>query len=140
MFTGEVTIRIPFHDVDVMNVAWHGHYWKYFERARTELMQSLGLDWPVLKAHHIAMPVVDARAQYRRPLLYDEEYRVTASLDEYHYPEMLIDYRILSSSGRLHAQAQTRQVYADAGDLTSYFTVPEFIMQQLREKERGGSL
>ena len=27
----EVVIEVPFHDVDIMNVVWHGHYLKYFE-------------------------------------------------------------------------------------------------------------
>lgn len=25
----DVIIEIPFHDVDTMNVVWHGHYLKY---------------------------------------------------------------------------------------------------------------
>jgi len=28
----DVIIEIPFHDVDTMNVVWHGHYLKYFEK------------------------------------------------------------------------------------------------------------
>lgn len=31
MRQAEVLIEVPFHDVDVMKVAWHGHYVKYFE-------------------------------------------------------------------------------------------------------------
>lgn len=30
----DVFIDIPFFDVDVMGVAWHGHYVKYLEIAR----------------------------------------------------------------------------------------------------------
>ena len=33
-----VEIEIPFHDVDMMEVAWHGHYVKYFEIARCALL------------------------------------------------------------------------------------------------------
>ena len=32
----EVELEVEFHDVDAMEVAWHGHYVKYFERARME--------------------------------------------------------------------------------------------------------
>ena len=30
----DVIIEVPFHDVDTMNVVWHGHYLKYFEIPR----------------------------------------------------------------------------------------------------------
>ena len=30
----DVIIDVPFHDVDTMNVVWHGHYLKYFENVR----------------------------------------------------------------------------------------------------------
>jgi acyl-CoA thioester hydrolase len=29
-----VAITVPFHDVDSIGAAWHGHYAKYFEIAR----------------------------------------------------------------------------------------------------------
>lgn len=33
-FTVDVDLTIPFHDVDVMGVVWHGNYFRYFEIAR----------------------------------------------------------------------------------------------------------
>ena len=29
-----VDVLVPFHDVDVAGVVWHGHYMKYLENAR----------------------------------------------------------------------------------------------------------
>ena len=37
-----VELEVPFHDVDVMHVAWHGHYVKYFELARCALLRRFG--------------------------------------------------------------------------------------------------
>jgi acyl-CoA thioester hydrolase len=37
-FTTEVEITIPFHDVDMMGVVWHGNYFRYFEIAREALL------------------------------------------------------------------------------------------------------
>jgi acyl-CoA thioester hydrolase len=34
-----VDLEIPFHDVDMMQVVWHGHYAKYFEIARCALLE-----------------------------------------------------------------------------------------------------
>ena len=39
-----VQLEVPFHDVDRLGVVWHGHYFKYFELARTRLLRAIGLD------------------------------------------------------------------------------------------------
>jgi len=52
-----VELTVPFHDVDVLHVVWHGHYYKYLEVARTALMKSAGLDVPLVAAYK---PVHDA--------------------------------------------------------------------------------
>ena len=36
--THKTEIEVPFYDVDSLNLAWHGHYIKYFEVARCELL------------------------------------------------------------------------------------------------------
>ena len=55
----EVLIEIPFHDVDLMGVAWHGHYVKYLEIARTAMMRKIGLDFPELRDSGYLWPIVE---------------------------------------------------------------------------------
>ena len=38
----EIEMVVPFFDVDMMEVVWHGHYVKYFEEARCALLDKLG--------------------------------------------------------------------------------------------------
>ena len=57
---------------------WHGHYFKYLELARTELMRVHRLDVPDLVELGFHMMVVDAHCRYMRPLRYGERVRVTA--------------------------------------------------------------
>ena len=53
-----VDVEVPFHDVDVMGVVWHGHYLKYFEQARTALFQKIGFDYPQMSEIGYVWPVV----------------------------------------------------------------------------------
>ncbi len=131
MFVAKVFHKIPFHDVDIMHIAWHGHYFKYFELARTQLMQDLGLDWPILMEQGISMPVVDADVQYRRPLAYDQIIEIEAHLEEFQYPELKIAYKIRDEEGVVNATGHTRQVYVNTGDRSTYFVVPDFIKERM---------
>ena len=58
-----VEILVPFHDVDWMQVVWHGHYYKYFEVARTKLLQSIGYDVHEMKASGYSWPVVESNCK-----------------------------------------------------------------------------
>lgn len=124
-----VPLKIPFHDVDIMHIAWHGHYLKYFELARTALMQKIDLDWPVLKENGIAMPVVDAQANYRKPLAYNQDLEVEARIEEYQFPELVIHYTIREGS-TIFSTGRTRQVYWDTQQQTSFFETPEFVRKR----------
>lgn len=142
MIKARAKLRIPFHDVDVMNIAWHGHYLKYFELARTELMKLANLDWPELRDHSIAMPVVEAQSHYRKAIRYDQEIEVEASIDEFAYPELIIHYRILSIEGETLSTGSTRQVYLNTENQKTYFLVPDLVSSRLeleisRQRESG---
>ena len=78
----EVVLEVPFHDVDLMGVAWHGHYLKYLEIARTAMMRKVGLDYAQLKDTGYMWPVVECHLKYIRPLRYGMRVRVKATLVE----------------------------------------------------------
>ena len=40
----EVKLTVPFHDLDPMQMVWHGNYLKYFDIARSALFDNLGVD------------------------------------------------------------------------------------------------
>ena len=73
-----VELQVPFHDVDALRVVWHGHYYKYMEIARTQLLRERGLDGPQIMAMGYSMYVIESRCRYIHPLRYGETFRVTA--------------------------------------------------------------
>jgi acyl-CoA thioester hydrolase len=40
----QVMLKVPFHDLDPLNVVWHGNYLKYFDIARFGLFAEAGID------------------------------------------------------------------------------------------------
>lgn len=129
-FEAAVEIEVPFHDVDTMQVVWHGHYTRYFELARTALMRRCGLDVPELRAMGIVMPVVDLRVKYRQSLVYGRCYKVFAAISEFEYPKLGVDYRIVDAVGEVCASARTEQVYCGLGDEGLLLEVPGRVMER----------
>ena len=128
-----VEILVPFHDVDWMQVVWHGHYYKYFEVARTKLLQSIGYDVHEMKASGYSWPVVESNCKYVRAILYDQLIQVTAELQEYEN-RLKIRYRITDAvSNSKLASGHTTQVAVEMKNLEMCFVSPKI----LREKVEG---
>lgn len=109
--TATVSIAVPFHDLDPMQVVWHGNYLKYFEIAREALFTRAGLD---LMAVHIedaiVFPVVRAQVKYIRPLRYRDVARVTSKIVEWKR-KIVVEFSIVrEADGLLCASGITEQV------------------------------
>lgn len=73
-----VELEVPFHDVDMLGVVWHGHYYKYLEAARTRLLVSCRLDAGDLIGERYRFVVIETRCRYAFPLRYRDQMRVCA--------------------------------------------------------------
>ena len=133
MIKETIEIEIPFHDVDVMHVVWHGHYIKYFELARTKLMQKLNLDVPELKEHQIAMPVVDLKVKYKSPLEYAKKFMVEAKINEFELPEFRVEYKIYDQDDKVYCQGYTRQLYYQFIKRETFYEVPELVLERIKK-------
>lgn len=132
-FSAEATVSVPFHDVDVMEVVWHGHYVKYFELARCALLRRIDYDYPQMKASGYAWPVVECQLKYVRPARYGQSLRVTARLKEYEN-RLRIDYEIRDAeSGERLTKGHTIQVAVclESGELQ--FVSPACLIERLEK-------
>ncbi|WP_066017331.1 acyl-CoA thioesterase [Endozoicomonas atrinae] len=114
-----VVIRVPFHDVDMMEVAWHGHYLKYFEIARCALLDRIAYNYMEMKESGFAWPVVDLRVKYVRPARFGQDIRVTATVLEYEN-RLVLEYLIEDvATGVKLTRGKTTQVAVsiDTGEM-----------------------
>ena len=76
-------VRIYGEDTDAGGIVFSANYLKFFERARTEWLRSLGLGQQRLREQSGGMFVVtEARLRYLRPARLDDALLVTAQLQE----------------------------------------------------------
>ena len=75
-----IELEVPFHDVDAGRRVWHGHYYRYFELARTALLRDCDLDLgessPIGKQYEFV--VIESRCRHAGPLRYGDRFRVSA--------------------------------------------------------------
>ena len=72
-------IRVYVEDTDAGGIVFYANYLKFMERARTELMRSLGFDKPAL-FDGMQFVVHEVGLKYHSPAILDDEIFVTATL------------------------------------------------------------
>ncbi|WP_339896809.1 thioesterase family protein [uncultured Gilvimarinus sp.] len=136
--TASVVLRVPFYDVDSMDIVWHGHYLKYFEDARCALLDKIAYNYHAMRESGYGFPVVDVRLKYVKPATFNRAIRVEATLSESDV-RLKIDYRIVDEET---AQVLTKgysvqvAVALDSGEMC--FALPDILQQKLARYRREG--
>ena len=128
-FTTEVELTVPFHDVDMMGVVWHGNYFRYFEIAREALLNQFNYGYRQMKASGYLWPVVDTRVKSRDVLTFEQRFRVRATLEEYEN-RLRIGYQIFdAATGKRTTTGYTIQVAVEEASRELCFTAPPVLLQ-----------
>lgn len=133
VIAAEVDVDVPFHDVDMAAVVWHGHYLKYLENARWALMERIGFGIEAMLASGYLWPIVELQVKYVRASRYGDRLRVRASLVEWE-SRLAIHYLVHDRRDAARvARARTVQVAVgrETGELL--FQSPPCLTERVRE-------
>ena len=124
-------ILVPFHDVDMMMVAWHGHYVKYFEVARCELLDKINYGYSEMLQSGYAWPVIDMSIRFVKPARFGQWITVHSALVEYEN-RLRIDYQIrCRDTGVRLTKGHTIQVAVTVDTQEMQFESPPVLAQKL---------
>ena len=131
---------VPFHDLDPMEVVWHGNYFKYLEQAREVLLKQLGYGYQQMYESGYMWPVVDAQLKYRHVLTFDQKIAIRAVLLEFEN-RLKIGYEIRDvQTGQVATTAYTIQVAIDALTRELSFESPAVFRENVLAIIDGGHL
>lgn len=131
MIRAEVELSVPFFDIDMLGIAWHGHYCKYIEIARCAMLDKIDYGYMVMRATGYVWPIVDIQLRYVRPARFEQRLKVSAELVEWEY-RMKIKYRITDAeTGEVLAKGQTVQAAVDSASGEMSYASPAIFLQKL---------
>lgn len=129
--SAEIIIDVPFHDVDAMGVAWHGHYLKYFEAARNQLLRKIDYDYPDMEKSGYLWPVIESKCRHIAPAKYTMKIKVEASIAEWEN-RFYINYLITDSeTGKKICKGYTIQVAVKKESGEMLLASPEILLQKI---------
>lgn len=115
----QLPLRIYWEDTDAGGIVFYANYLKFFERARTEWLRSLGIGQRDLRERTGGMFVVaETSVRYLQPSRLDDELLVTAELQESGRASLVIAQQaLLQPTGTVLATGSIRIGWVEAATL-----------------------
>ena len=115
----EFPVRVYWEDTDAGGIVFYANYLKFFERARTEWLRSLGIEQSRLRESTGGIFVVgETSVRYHRPARLDDELLVTARIEESGRASLIIAQQAMDRSTRvLLCEGTIRIGWVDAATL-----------------------
>jgi len=130
-YQASVDLEIPFHDVDMMEIVWHGHYSKYFEIARCNLLEKFNYNYPQMRNSGYSWPVIDLKIRYIKPVAFRQSITIEASIVEWEN-RLKINYLITDKlTGSRLTKGYSIQVAVDMQTKSMCFESPKILLEKL---------
>ena len=111
-FTFERSIN--YYETDRMGVVHHSNYIRWFEEARTDLMDQIGFGYSKMEESGILLPVLAASAEYKHPAQYGEIVRIIPRVTEFTGVKLTVSYVVENAVSRERkATGETRHGFVN---------------------------
>lgn len=94
MIRTESKIRVRYGETDAMGFAHHANYVIWFEAARIEMLDRIGLAYRDLEASGYFIPVLEVKVSYRSPAFFDDRLTIACIVKEEPRVRFHIEYEV----------------------------------------------
>ena len=126
-----IPVRVYYQDTDAGGVVFHAQYLAFMERARTELLDALGLDLAHLAdARRVLFLVYDLKARYHAPARLNDRLSVSAEVVKMGRASLVFRHRV-ERGAELLVEAEVTLATVDR-DRMRPARVPEELQQAFK--------
>ncbi|MEM7106488.1 MAG: thioesterase family protein [Bacteroidota bacterium] len=118
MIVHETKIRVRYADTDQMGYVYYGHFARYYEIGRAELLRAIGFPYKRLEDEGVMCPVAYMQIRYLRAPIYDEQITIKTTLREMPINTVTFHTEIFLENGKLANAGYIRLAFVDAKNMT----------------------
>ncbi len=107
MIITESEIRVRYGETDMMGFAYHANYFAWFEVARIDFLDKIGIPYQTIEEKGYRLPVLEANARFIKPVLFDYQLTIKTIIREKPRVKIKIDYEVYNHD-KLHCSGYTR--------------------------------
>lgn len=108
------THKVQYYETDQMAIVHHSNYIRWFEEARVDWFDQMGLPFAQVEAMGIQIPVVSCSARYHTSVRYGESVRVLLYRERFNGVRLGIRYEVRTPDGEtLYATGTSEHCFTD---------------------------
>ena len=107
-------LLVRYGETDQMGVVHHSNYLRYFEVARLEWLSALGVSYASMEKEGLIMPVIDIKATYKTPALFDDSLTIYVFLSELPRVKIIFSYEIKNQKDEIVCNGETTLAFLNA--------------------------
>ena len=94
MYQSKTPITVQYYETDKMGVVHHSNYFRYFETARTQFFEELGMSYRQCEELGVMSPVLSITCQYKKPCTYMDKLVVTCRIKQMRKLRAFFEYEV----------------------------------------------
>ena len=113
--------KAQYYETDQMGIVHHSNYIRWFESARIDYMDQMGIPYKEMEAQGIICPVLTASCNYRLMTYFGDTVTIAPSIKAYNGIRLVLSYEVRDrETGVLKADGETSHCFLNrAGKLIS---------------------
>lgn len=108
-------VRVYFEDTDLSGIVYHANYLRYMERARSDMLRTVGIDQRAVHAAGEGVyAVADLQIRYKRPAKLDDDLLVLTSV-----------IKVTAAAVRIHQRVMRGDEMLTEAEVLAAFVAPD---------------
>ncbi len=128
-------ITIYYEDTDAGGVVYHSNYLKFFERARTEMLRSVGVSQHVLLEQHIGFVVRHADIDFLQGARLDDQLEVVTTISDLKKASLIFCQELVNPENKVLCKAVVKVACVDNENMKPK-AMPKSIILELTNSGR----
>ena len=104
--------KVQYYETDQMGVVHHSNYIRWFEEARVDYMDQLGLSYQAMEEKGCFSPVISAQCEYKKSVRFGDSVKIQVRLLEFGVVRFRLGYQVVDDlTGELRAVGETEHCF-----------------------------
>ena len=106
--------KVQYYETDQMGIVHHSNYICWFEEARTDILEQVGMGYDVMEEKEVISPVLEVHSQYRTMTHFGETVEVAVWVKHYNGITLNLEYQVRDADSKeIRCVGETKHCFLD---------------------------
>ena len=129
----EIPVRVYIEDTDAGGIVFYGNYLKFFERARTDFLRSIGIEQSITIENNLIFVVRHIAVDYQLPARLDDELEISCVVKSIRPTRVLFSQKANRANDGINLVNAEVEVVAVSMDTLKPRVLPDTLFNTLQQ-------